>query len=146
MTVLETITLVTAAVGASLGIFNTWTDFRRNKERIRVVPNHAILHSTHTASIEIINEGAVAVTISGVGLELETRQHLPITEENTIAGPHLPFRLDPRDSKTFYLMPWLLDSPEFRGASNAYCRTATGKKFSGSSDALKQLVREGRRH
>lgn len=68
-TTFQVLTSIVAAIGAVLGVLNTWRNFRLDRVRLRVRPQNLLIpnDSTKYVGITVVNTGAVTVTISDVG-------------------------------------------------------------------------------
>ena len=149
------VTLATAIVGAVcgvtgaiLGVINIWHQMRRNRVRLKITPSHIIpVGSLENAplnfGIEVINLSDFPVVLADVGFQLSdgsrgTLATVPGMENNG----KLPLRLEPRSSysKLFYVDQATVD---WRNIRCAYARTQCGTVATGTSGALKQLIREG---
>ncbi|WP_164227296.1 hypothetical protein [Stenotrophomonas maltophilia] len=62
------LTLGIAVLGATLGVFNTWTNYRRGTRRARIQCGYDKSQGTEAPSLwcEVINPGGVPVTIKSV--------------------------------------------------------------------------------
>jgi hypothetical protein len=130
MTSMQIITLVTAIVGAIcgicgavLGVINTWSQFSRNRVRLRVIPKVAFIvdggkmvgakatnqlkhfmasRTPFQWCIEVINLSTFAVTISEVGFARSNGlRHILIPAEVS-DGKSWPTRLESRESVMLY--------------------------------------------
>ena len=144
----DVITLSLAALGAVLGIINTWYALDQRRLRLRVVPKLAYPFvggdfGRTMGCIEVVNLSAFPVSISEIGFTVEgdprRKKRLAITEPVTTDHQPIARTLQPRHSVTGYFD---LDGmvPEIR---KAYVRTDCGEVAYGVSPALKQ-IREGR--
>ncbi len=134
-------------VGTILGLLNTWQSFNRDRVRIQVIPV-GLLYSNGMKSIgiEVTNHSVFPVTITEVsfalpGVKKYRFQFLPTVLE----GCDLPQLMEARTSFTVRFPPWILNHPEWENVNKAFVRTACGKRFSGTSGALRQLVRSAAR-
>ncbi|MBW8851343.1 MAG: hypothetical protein JF600_11225 [Xanthomonadales bacterium] len=70
----QAITLAVAAVGAVLGIINTWHTIDKNQVKLKVVPKHAIPYGAMDhrlrMCIEVTNLSSFPITIEEVGVFL----------------------------------------------------------------------------
>lgn len=150
----ESITLITAIVGAvcgitgaALGIINTWHQLQRNRVRLKVTPQHAIAVSSlgnHQVNfcIEVVNLSEFAVVVSDVGFRLIDGSRATLaTVQGLEQEGSLPLRLEPR---TRYSKVFLLDGNTAPNAkiTKAYARTTCGKEIYGTSGALRQRCAE----
>lgn len=148
-------TLVTAIVGAVsgiggliLGVLNTSREMRRDKVRLKVTPQHVVPIGAFEGrpwnfEIEVVNLSEFPVVIADLGFQLNDDTHA------TLGGVQgfqptgsLPKRLEPHTaySKYFTIDNDLLSLKRVRCA---YARTQCGTLATGSSGALKQVIREG---
>ena len=148
------ITLTTAIVGAVcgilgavLGIINTWHQMRKNKIRLKIIPSHAIpvgaiASANINFGIEVVNLSDFAVTITDVGFVLKNKSKATLLPVISIDQPkELPIRLEPRTSYKKYFSKSVVDTGEVR-IKSAYANTECGETITGTSGALKQLVKE----
>jgi hypothetical protein len=138
-------TLGIALIGAVLGIVNMWRSFSRDKPEIKVIPKTAIpvggVDERIDFCIEAVNLGAVAVTISELGLfhrGTAYRSSLTITPIIIDGGPW-PRRLEPRTSVTVYGRSDTVDASK-HAIRCAYAMTDCGLTFEGTSDALEGMA------
>jgi hypothetical protein len=147
------VTLVIAAVGAVLGIINTWHQIDRSRVKLKVVPKLAAIvdeagtiHRTKSAvnaaegtpCIEVINLSAFPVTVKEVGYTWRGKRkrrfavHMPqLTDDGS-----WPRRLEPRASvDTYVALPQKLAGR----VGKAYAATECGHQAYGTSPALKSL-------
>ena len=87
------ITKAAAALGAGLGILNTWHAWGQNKVRIRMIPTRvdALNHvSTDSAGqvgrflspgIAVVNLSSFPVTVEEVGYEFKDRRKIPVNKD-----------------------------------------------------------------
>jgi hypothetical protein len=145
LTLVQGVTLAIAVLGAALGVINTWHGLNQTRVKLKVVPAHAIpvgaANPNLRFSIEITNVGAVPVTVCDVGvLYRGTNQRGSIVQPIILDGGQWPRRLEPRSSVTIYgQRPTSGQSQRIRCA---YAKTQCGVTKTGTSGALKQIVRE----
>lgn len=150
-----TVTLITAIVGAVcgvagaiLGVINTWQQLRRDNVRLKIIPKHvipvgALENAPLNFGLDVINLSEFPVVIEDVGFLLADGRHGTLA---TVPGMEnhgrLPLRLEPRSSysKLFYADHETIDWNDVR---SAYARTQCGTEITGTSGALKQLIRGG---
>lgn len=141
--ILATIGAVFGAVGAVLGVINTWHGLDKSKVKLVVQPAHAIpiggANPNLNFCISITNLSAFAVTVNEVGVFYHgTKQRgtfvMPITHD----GGAWPRRLEPRTSVTIYGQR---PTPTQGRIKTAYAKTACGVTATGTSGALKQISR-----
>jgi hypothetical protein len=150
----ETVTLITAIVGAVcgvagtiLGVINIWHQLTRNKVRLKVTPQHTILMLNRSMplnfSIEVVNLSEFPVVIEDIGFQLADGRKATISPVPGLEpNGSLPMRLESRAaySKIFSLDQNLVPWSKVRCA---YARTQCGTLVTGTSPALQQLVRKG---
>jgi hypothetical protein len=138
-------TLGIALVGAVLGIMNMWRAISHDKPKIKVIPVRAYAVGSMDPrvdfGIEVVNLGAVAVTVRELGLfHYQTATRSVLTAPIIIDGGALPRRLEPRTSVTVYGR-----TDQINGRTHpircAYAKTDCGLTFKGNSDALKAISR-----
>lgn len=144
ISLLQAVTLAIAFVGAVLGIINTWHAIDKSRVKLRVLPAHAIPYGGASPriefSIEVTNLSSFAVTIRDVGVFFHGRKHrAAYGADGLIDGGTWPRRLEPRSSVTVYgQSPGRLSGH----VSCAYAITECGVTSTGTSGALKQIIRE----
>lgn len=150
----NTVTLITVIIGticgvtgAILGVINTWQLLQRNRIRLKIIPQHAILPGNvpFNFGVQVINLSDFPVIIVDVGLQLTKNRHGSLTMVEGIENNgKLPMRLDPHTaySKIFNADQGTVNWGEVRCA---YVRTQCDTYATGTSPALKQLIREKRR-
>lgn len=141
--------LVLGAIGAVLGVVNTYVLLNSRRVRLRVTPKSAQLADgavlTHAGrmlnspdmAIEVINLSSFPVTVSGLGLKLGNGKRLAWTEPRLLDGKPWPRRLDAREAVTAYA-PIQHLSPI---ATRAYAETDCGEERTGTSRAFKEMLR-----
>ena len=141
----QAVTLAVAAVGAVLGIINTWHTLDKNRVKLKVVPKHAIpyggIDPRLTMCIEVTNLSSFPLTIEEVGVffhhtDKRAAVFNPVLADN---GPW-PRRLEPRSSISVYSQ-----RPEKRAGRKmrcAYAKTQCGRTVEGTSPAFKQMASE----
>jgi len=137
------ITLGVALLGASLGILNFWRMMDRDRVHIRVVPR-SYFHTNGGASgvcIEIINLGFIPITISQVGFTVNLKGQV-FLHRSLIQD--LPKRLEARTSFTAYLATGVEQDERFRSVVRAFAKTECGRRFTGSSIALRSYIKAAR--
>ena len=138
MTVIEGITLAIAAVGAVLGILNTWNQLDRRRVKLVVFPKGAIpmgpgIDPNINMCVEVTNLSEFPVSVHEVGFELDgTTERAVVTDPIFLDGGSMPRRLESRSSFTAYCIA--TPSPIL---GKAYARTDCGEIATGSSDALR---------
>ena len=144
------ITLITAIaglafgfLGAVLGVINTWRAISRDRVRLKVRPALTIFpHGEPCFSIEVINIGYIAVTVSEVGITVGDDLKFAILP--TDAGSSLPKRLEARAAITVIARPGVENAPPLKDGRRAYARTACGCHFTGTSPMLRDIIRKVR--
>lgn len=145
MTIISAITLAIAALGAVLGIINTWHSLDKSRVKLRIRPKHAIpigaADPRITFCIEVTNLSSFAVTISQAGVMYHgSERRGGYVQPILIDGKEWPRRLEPRSSVTIYGMP-----PTSEGGLSlkcAYAETECGVVRTGTSPAFKQIAHE----
>ncbi|MEO5829532.1 MAG: hypothetical protein ABIQ36_03085 [Rhodanobacter sp.] len=136
-------TLAIAAVGAVLGIINTWRAVNQNRVKLKVLPAHAIPLGGAPRNIrfcvEVTNLSQFAVTIEDAGVLFHGTK-----DRGSIINPLLPDRgpwprrLEPHSSVTVYS-----ELPESNGGHKikcAFARTQCGYIKTGTSPALRRIA------
>jgi hypothetical protein len=146
MTPLEGITLAIAALGAILGIINTWQSIDRDRVKLRVSARVGYfvgprLPSVPQIGIEVVNDSTFALTISQVGFNLRGSKKILVLMNPIIAdGGGIPRRLEARSGFTAYFdveeTQWILQ----QAISRAYANTDSGEVRHSSRRALRKLV------
>lgn len=136
-------TLAIAAVGAILGIINTWRALDQNRVKLKVLPAHAIPVGAAPRnirfSVEVTNLSQFAVTIEDAGVLFHGT-----TDRGSIIDPLLPDhgpwprRLEPHSSVTVYSE--LPQSNADHKIKCAFARTQCGYTKTGTSPALRQIA------
>jgi len=172
MTTLESVTLVTAiagavcgVLGAVLGVINAWSQWSRNRVRLRVVPKIAFqtgkdglgitcdriypgdegLWAKYPARlcIEVANLSTFPVTVHDVGFgDVKDRRHC-LVQPDTCPQRPWPVRLEPREAVTAYGAIGVLDlHPTIIKNAKAYARTDCGKTCYGTSIFFRQYAQQ----
>jgi hypothetical protein len=139
----QAVTLSVAAVGAVLGIINTWQGLDKSRLKLKVTPKHAIpvgnADTRLTFCIEVTNLSAFPVTVSDVGVFYAgTNERGSIVQPFLADGGSWPRRLEPRSSLTVYSQKPI--STAERKIRCAYARTDCGSTKTGTSPALRQIA------
>lgn len=105
ISLVPTITLSIAVLGAVLGLVNTWHGLNNARVKLKVRPAHAIpvggANPSLTFRIEVTNLSAFAVTVFDVGVFYRgTDQRGSVIQPVLIDGGRWPRRLEPRSSTT----------------------------------------------
>jgi hypothetical protein len=138
-------TLGIALVGAVLGIMNMWRSISHDRPKVKVTPKRAVpvggADPRIDFSIEAVNLGAVAVTVSEMGLfHHGTKARSSLIVPIIIDGGPWPRRLEPRTSVTVYGKSDRIDASQ-HSIRCAYAMTDCGLTFKGTSNALKEMSR-----
>ena len=148
MEVKEYITISLAAVGAVLGVLNTWRAFDRDRPKLRLRPTQAFIvgfGSTDAPflSFDITNLSSFPLIIKEVGvLYWWSRKRGVIIRSAAIhGGENLPVKLESRASCSVFAAPGALSNPRY-SIRCAYVKTACGVMVTATSPAFRQLVRE----
>jgi hypothetical protein len=139
----DLITFGIALIGAVLGIMNMWRSISHDKPKIKVIPVRAYavggMDQRVDFGIEVVNLGAVAVTVRELGLfHHGTATRSVLTAPIMLDGGTLPRRLEPRTSISVYGRTDLLNG-RTHPIRWAYAKTDCGLTFKGNSGALKQI-------
>lgn len=145
VTAFQAATLAIAAVGAVLGIINTWRAVNQNRVKLKVVPARAVPYGGAPKNIrfciEITNLSQFAVTVeeAGVLFHHSTKRGSIVTPIFTDQGSW-PRRLESRSSVTVYSE--LPRSSESHTIRCAFARTQCGHVQTGTSPALRAIANE----
>ena len=143
ITTFQAITLAIAAVGAVLGIINTWRSVDQSRVKLKVVPTHAIPYGAADPNIrfcvQVTNLSEFAVTIDDAGVFYHgTDKRGSIV--NPVFADHgsWPRRLEPRTSISVYSqLPYSSSGHKIKCA---FARTQCGRTKTGTSPALRQIA------
>lgn len=137
----DIVTVGAAALGAGLGIMNTWNSMSQRQLRLRVTPAFALTPQGDPIgfSIEVINLSSFPITVAEVGFGLGWGRRAPIQRPSFLNGAHLPVRLETREAASIYFDPTEFMLPKGMRLGPAYVRTACGNIIRGDSPARKQL-------
>lgn len=146
ITLLQSITLSIAVLGAALGVINTWHGLDKSRVKLKVRPAHAIpvgsASPNLTFCIEVTNLSAFAITVCDVGVFYKgTDRRGSFVQPVLIDGGPWPRRLEPRSSVTIYGQT--PESTAEQQIKTAYAKTECGVTKTGTSPALKQIARGG---
>ena len=157
---IDDITLGTAILGAVagltgvvLGILNTSINIKRDKVRLRVVPQYPdagmlVLSHGREFQIEVLNRSEFSVVITDIGFKLKSGKNL-VPRLGIVAGldssHSLPRRLEPRTSCAIAFSTVDMDA-HWHEIRHAYARTQCGTTATGTTNALKGLVSQARRN
>lgn len=137
------VTLAIAAVGAVLGIINTWRTVDQTRIKLKVLPTHAIPYGEADPNlrfcVEVTNLSSFSVTVDDAGVfyhGTKSRGSIinPVFADN---GPW-PRRLEPRASISIYSQ--LPSSRAGHKIKCAFARTQCGHTKTGTSPALHQIA------
>jgi hypothetical protein len=143
ITTFQAVTLAIAAVGAVLGIINTWRAIDQTRVKLRVAPAHAIPYGGAPANIqfciEVTNLSQFAVTVCDVGVFYHgTDKRGSVVNPIFTDNGAWPRRLEPRSSVVIYSeLPSSITGKKIRCA---YARTQCGRTQTGSSPALRDIA------
>lgn len=154
----EWITKAAAALGAGLGMLNTWHAWRQSKVRIRVTPTRVeVLNHVNTDSggqviygrflspgIEVINLSSFPLTLEEAGYEFKDGEKYLLTriddpKQYSGVSKTLPQRLESHGALRMSL--WPQEGEHLRGLRirRAYARTACGANVRTRNHALRTL-------
>lgn len=144
ITEFQAITLAVAAVGAVLGVINTWHTLDKNRVKLKVVPKRAIPYGAAdtrlTLCIEITNLSTFPLTIDEVGIFFHhTDKRAVVMNPVFLDDGPWPRRLEPRSSISIYS-----ERPEARANRKmrcVYARTQCGRTIEGTSPAFKEIAK-----
>ena len=159
----DLITRTAAALGASLGLFNSWQNWRHHRVRIRVTPitvtvKRTVARDSHggeitqpflSPGVAIVNLSSFPVTLEEVGYELKAGETYRLSRIDaparwsTMGSPileELPKRLEARSS--IRLSWWDEDEQSLKGKriNRAYARTACGTLSHGRNRTLRKMA------
>ena len=145
ITAFQAATLAIAAVGAVLGIINTWRAVNQNRVKLKVVPKHAIpfgrVPQNLRFCVEVTNLSLFPVTIEDVGVFFHhSRNRGSLIEPYVTDQGPWPRRLEPRSSVTVYSE--LPSSDNGHKIRCAFARTQCGYTRVGNSPALRTIANE----
>jgi len=156
---------VAALTGMVLGIWNLFSDRRKQKVRLKVTPksvshigqmtdgSHKFKYSTSEFSIqgepdqlavEVVNMSEFPVTISEVGLHVPKRKkRFSVPRPEIMDGGSWPRRLESRE-KVIAFIDWssLIDHEETNLIKCAYAKTDCGAYVKGNSGAMKSFINQ----
>jgi hypothetical protein len=138
MTLTDQITFGLACLGSFLGLLSFIRDWQRDRIQIRVTPMIWLDdRGNEGMSIDVINLGAQTVTVSHVGLAAGSKDLVMLRPMRYAGCEGLPHRLESRAALTVYWFPGAENDPKLAAASKAFVQTACGRRFTGTSPALK---------
>lgn len=133
MTIIQSITLVIAVLGASLGIINTWHALDRTRVKLRVVPKsaHPFGYGAPDVDfcIEVTNLSIFAVYLDEAGLRYSGTSKKGMIVNPTFpndANGSWPKKLESRESTTIYMK--LESSEAGHKIESVYVNTQCGIK------------------
>lgn len=137
------ITLAIAALGAGLGIINTWHGLNQRRVKLKVIPKIAIPvgpgsdFSREMGCIDVTNLSDFPVTVRDVGFTIDgdprKKARASILQPMVIDGGPWPRRLEARTSVSLYF-DWANLKSDIK---KAYVLTDCGNVAYGNSPALK---------
>lgn len=145
---MQNITLITAIaglvfglLGAVLGVINTWRAFDRDRVRVKVVPVFVFNErNDQWLGVELTNLSYFPVTITSVGfLKARSDDYMPFLAPE-LQGCRLPERMEARTRFTAFIPMAACQHPNFATINRGYADTACGRRFTGTSGALRQHV------
>lgn len=151
MTVVSSVTLGIAILGAVLGIMNTSMQYDKRRVKLRVVPKIAYLMINRSdpfgvpqLCIEIINLSDFPVTVSDVGLtsgNVNKAKRISLVNPLIYDGKAWPRRLQSHESVTVYFEKGFgPDAPDYLIMKKAYAKTDCGIARYANSPALKSYL------
>ena len=150
MTLTEAITFTIAVLGAVLGIINTWRNIDKDRIKIRVHLIWSFFHLPATGTqerfgIEITNLSSIPITVFKVGfLPVRVKDKQLVFLPECTDGKDFSRRMESRISLSVTMAPGSENDPMFAHVTRAFVTTACGKRFTGTSPALKGLIEEHR--
>ena len=144
--IFQAVTFAVAALGAVLGVINTWRAIGKDRVKLKVTPKHAIPVGTTNQRvkfcIDVLNLSSFSVTVTEVGVLFKGTKVRGVSVNPLIFdGGSFPRRLEPRTSFTVYFLEETLINTEHR-IKCAYAATDCGVLKKGKSAAFKQLIKE----
>lgn len=147
ITLFQVTTMAIAAVGAVLGIINTWRSVDQSRVKLKVTPAHAIPYGAVDPSlrfcIQITNLSEFPVTIDDAGVFYRgTDNRGSIVNPVFADGGSWPRRLESRTSLSVYSqLPYSKSGHKIKCA---FVRTQCGVTKTGTSGALHQIAKGAR--
>ncbi len=165
----ELLIAIPAFVGMTLGMYNFVRDILKNRVTLKVVPKSVVelgsdehggivcKYSPHFFNpekiekhfaVEIINRGAITVTVDGVGFFIKGEETpLQIFKPIPVDQGSWPRRLEPHEAVTVMgNLSDLLSSKKCSRIDSAFVETQSGIIRKGTSKALQQLVEYARKY
>jgi hypothetical protein len=137
--ILKYITVCMAAIGAILGVINTWNSLDRQRVKLIVRPAQGIGPNRKSViTIDVINLSQFAVSIDEIGLRLVDGRRAVILDP-MVNGKLLPQRVEARESICALLEVTAINPSAVRVA---YAKTTCSEYVEGDSPALMQ-IRDG---
>lgn len=123
MTTMDVVTLVTASIGAVLGVMNTWDQLSKNKVRLKVIPKITFMTGAGSISgerpndmvdrfiksgapwrlsVEVINMSFFPVNISEFGFGRIGMKRFALISPELSGGRNWPLRLESREAVTAF--------------------------------------------
>jgi len=141
----DVVTIGLGAVGAALGVMNTWNSLTQRRVRLIVRPTYAFPAGgagMPMVSISVTNLSTFPLTVSEVGFVgrrgARNGPRSMILHPEVIDGKSWPRRLEPRDALSLYFgIEQIATDP--RLLAKAYAKTDCGIYAYGTSPVLSQL-------
>lgn len=142
ITMFQAVTMAVAAVGAVLGVMNTWRSFDRDRVKVLVKPQFAADQYGIGLCVQVVNLSGFPVTVTHVGFTVRDAgrhfQYVP----NFLDREPLPRRMESRTSLTTIVPSMANHLQEAQFITAAYVETACGLRITGKSSALTQFVKQ----
>ena len=149
---MDTVTQVTAIVGAVTGILGTglgfWSLYRQfDADRLKLRVSFSMALSSEFRepffTVSVVNRSKFPVTIRAIELLVDNdRSRLVARGTTTSQGGRLPVRLEPRTDMTLYFPPEFHRNPQTHEATQVLVRTACGEEVrSTATDVGRRLKR-----
>jgi hypothetical protein len=147
VTPLDAITLAIAALGAVLGIINTWQALDQNRVKLRVSVRVAYffvgpqMSTNPQFAIEVVNRSQFPLTVSEIGFELrDSKDVLALVDPIFVDGGKLPRRLESRSAFTGYTAQGDTSRIVSRNPSRGYAKTDSGEIARSNRRAFRVLI------
>jgi hypothetical protein len=141
------VTLGIALLGAVLGIINTcYNVMWRDRIRLKVVPVWLFFGGGHEQlGIDVTNLSFLDVTVTGAGFAARGEKGFySIVPAELLHGGVLPQRLQPRTSITILVTAGAENQEWMAGIDHAVVKTACGRRFKGTTPALRGQIKKVR--
>jgi hypothetical protein len=130
----EQITFGLACLGSFLGVLSFLRDWQRDRALVKVKPIFWLAEGGRSGlGIEVVNVGALPVTITQVGFETHDDQVMVNLDMWFPQGERLPHRLEPRTALTVYWPAGADQDHSLTAARRTMAKTACGLTFTGTS-------------